>query len=76
VDTTDIEVVNGRDGKWAAYAMGAMGRPIVAFGENGDRAREWAKIMLAEQESECYAWEQSMTHLSLVRDGEYNETGY
>jgi hypothetical protein len=69
--TDEIIVENGRDGKWAAYAMGAMGRPIVASAENGDRALQWAKIMLAEQESECYAHEQQMTHLSLIRDGEY-----
>jgi len=66
-------IENGRDGRWTAYAVGAMGRPVVASAENGDRAREWCKIMLAEQESEAYHHEQSMTHLSLVMTGEYNE---
>jgi len=73
---TDIErmvVENGRNGRWTAHAVGAMGRAVVADAENGDRARYWCKQMLAEQQAECYAHEQSMTHYSLVRDGEYHE---
>ena len=60
----------GRNGRWTAYAVGAMGRVIVADAENGDRARNWCQDMLNEQESECYHHEQSMTAISLIQSGE------
>ena len=63
-------IENGRNGRWMATAVGAMGRVCVADAENGDRARNWLKIMLAEQESECYAHEQCMTAQSLILSGE------
>jgi hypothetical protein len=65
-----ITVENGRDGKWTAYATGAMGRKVCASAESGDRARKWVIRMLVDQQAEAYFHEQSMTHLSLVRDGE------
>ena len=58
-------IENGRNGRWTAYAVGAMGRMVVADAENGDRARYWLKQMLLEQQAECYAHEQEMTHLSI-----------
>ena len=65
-----ITVESGKDGKWVAYATGAMGRRCVASAENGDRARRWCVRMLVDQQAEAYHHDQAMTHQSLVRDGE------
>ena len=63
----------GKDGRYCATAMGAMARVVVADGETRSEAMNECYHMLTEQKRECYYHEQSMTHLSLVRDGESYE---
>ena len=65
-----ITVESGKDGKWVAYATGAMGRRCVASAENGDRARRWCVRMLVDQQAEAYHHEQSITAMSLIQSGE------
>ena len=63
----------GTDGRYCATAMGAMARIVVADGATRAEAMNECYHMLEEQKRECYHWEQSMSHLSLVRDGELYE---
>ena len=65
-----ITVESGKDGKWVAWATGAMGRRCVASAENGDRARRWCVRMLVDQQAEAYHREQAMTAQSLIQSGE------
>ena len=60
----------GRDGRYSATAMGAMARIVVADGSTRGEAMNECYHMLMEQRAECYAYEESMSHFSLVRDGE------
>lgn len=60
--------VRGRDGFYSASMVGAMGRMCVADANSWDCAVMELKQMLFEQESECYAHEQSMTALSLENE--------
>ena len=66
---TDI----GRDGRYSATAMGDMARIVVADGATRAEAMNGCYQMLQEQRAECYHHQASMTHLSLVSSGEYNE---
>ena len=65
-----IVVEVGKDGKWVAYATGAMGRKCCASAESADRARRWVVRMLVDQQAEAYHHEQSMTAQSLIQSGE------
>lgn len=53
---------------YAASDLGAMGRPVVGFGRSVGQAILNCETLLRHQESECYAWEQSMSHLSISNE--------
>jgi len=67
-------ITRGNDGRFCATQLGAMGRVVVADGASRNEAMRLCHEELAHQMNEMYWHQESMTHLSLVRDGEYNET--
>ena len=60
-----MKIVRGRDGRYAASQVGAMGRMVVADEETWIEAAAACQRMLFEQQAECYAHEQQFSHLSI-----------
>ena len=65
-----MKIIRGKDGKYCASQTGDMGRAMAASGNTRNEAVSELLVMICEQRAECYAHEQSMSHLADVTYGE------
>ena len=65
-----MKITRGKDGGYSAIQVGAMGRVCFGDGRSMGEAALKCATLLKDQKGECYAHEQSMSHLADVSYGE------